>query len=156
MPVHFFGILGKGLPFLNFFPIFYPLTSFFSTANAKMRIVKEYYLQIEDGERIYGTSDALLAPEGMTWLNGTPLEFTLRQVPIDQHPVVSNRPAKDDVALETLMYDHVQSRPLSEERTAVYHPITPDGLLDVLVNSEARQVRVTLIAEYLSKLIGSI
>jgi len=104
----------------------------------------------------YGTDEAgdrleLIKPEGMTWLNGEPLQIGLRNRPIGDYPVVSNRPTDDNTdapTLEMLTYDHNLSRPIAEERTAVYYPINSGGLLDVLQHGELRQIRVTMVAEY--------
>lgn len=130
-----------------------------------------YFLGIEDLSKAGRTKDAieyraslgyhgpgveedrvkLIEPEGMTWLNGEPLKIGLRNKPRDGKPVVSNRPTgdgTDSLTIESLTYDHDQSRPLAEEKIGVYYPITSDGLLEVLLHGEQRQIRVTLIAEY--------
>jgi hypothetical protein len=93
----------------------------------------------------------LIEPEGMTWLNGEQLQFGIRNLPIDKQPLVSNRPKEyktDALTPENLSYDSDQSKPKSEKRIAVYHPINQTGLLEVLLHGEQRQIRVTLVAEY--------
>lgn len=93
----------------------------------------------------------LIEPEGMTWLNGEPLQIGIRNKPIDRQPLVTNRPIEENpesLNPELLSYDHTQSRPNAKEKIAVYHPINTEGLLEVLLHGELRQIRVTLIAEY--------
>lgn len=92
-----------------------------------------------------------IEPEGMTWLNGEPFRIGLRNKSIEELPVVSNRPTDKDtesITIEAINYDHKQSNPTAPERIAVYHPINNDGVLEVLLHGELREIRATVIAEY--------
>ncbi len=93
----------------------------------------------------------IVEPEGITWLDHTPLKFYIIDNPIDKSPLASNRPIEDNsdsLTKETLSYERTIISPLPPERTAIYHPINRDGKLKVLLDGEEREIRVTLVAEY--------
>jgi hypothetical protein len=94
----------------------------------------------------------IISPEGLEWLNGVPVQFILRNnVAMDRQPVFSNR-ANGITHPEDLTYDHMRSRILTGQ--LVSHPVTRDGILELLYDREPRIVCVSFLHTLGGKSIG--
>lgn len=85
-------------------------------------------VEIEHGVRT-------VKPLGLTWLNGEPIQFQLNDIShLDSRPFLSNRPEECHPGLHNEPLHPVveNSDYVDGDYHEVFHPITPDGRIDVL------------------------
>jgi len=92
---------------------------------------------------VAGEEESYFTPKELRWLNGDQLCFSLAHVDISEQPLKTNRPVggRGYMCSEPLIFDSDES---NEDKQS-YHPVSPTGWIEVLVNSEVRSCRLSLL-----------
>ena len=109
----------------------------------------DYPLEVDE---VNSGESRIMSPKKLAWLNCVPVQFIIRSnVAMGYSPIFSNR-ADGVMRPEATTYDQILSNVPSGQ--VVSHPITCNGVLELIHDDEPRIVRVSFLHTLGERMLG--